>query len=66
MYDLFQYDLCIWIFDTFFSVDAGLTMLANPTHIRSRGAMHKNQTFEGEVWQHPCHSLLALPPWYEW
>jgi hypothetical protein len=28
----------------FLSVDAGLTMLANPTHIRSKGAMHRNQT----------------------
>jgi hypothetical protein len=33
----------------FFSVDSGLTMLANPTHIRSKGAMHRNHTFEGEV-----------------
>jgi hypothetical protein len=33
----------------FFSVDAGLAMLANTTHIRSRGAMHINQIFEGEV-----------------
>jgi hypothetical protein len=50
----------------FLSVDAGLTMLANPTHIRSKGVMHRNQTFEGEVWQHPCHSLLALMSWPEW
>jgi hypothetical protein len=28
----------------FFSVDASLTMLVNPTHIRSKGAMHRNQT----------------------
>jgi hypothetical protein len=26
------------------SMDVGLMMLANLTHIRSRGAMHKNQT----------------------
>jgi hypothetical protein len=49
----------------FLSVDAGLTMLANPTHIRSKGALHRKPDIEGEVWQHPCHSLLALPPWPE-
>jgi hypothetical protein len=27
----------------FFSVDAGLMMLANLTHIRSKGAMHRNK-----------------------
>jgi hypothetical protein len=26
------------------SLDAGLAMLVNLTHIRSRGAMHRNQT----------------------
>jgi hypothetical protein len=46
----------------FLSVDASLSMLANPNNIRSKGAMHKDQTSEGEVWQRPCHSLLALPP----
>jgi hypothetical protein len=49
----------------FSSVDAGLTMLAKPTLIRSKVAMHRNQTFEGEVWQRPCHSLLALLTWYK-
>jgi hypothetical protein len=49
----------------FFSVDAGLTMLANLTHIRSKGTMHINQTFEGEEWKHPCHNLLELPSWSE-
>jgi hypothetical protein len=48
----------------FLSVDAGLTMLANPTHIRSKGAMHKNQTFEGEVWQvslsQPTSTLVVV------
>jgi hypothetical protein len=49
----------------FLSVDAGLTMLANPTHIRSKGALHKKPDIEGEGWQHPCHNLLALPSWPE-
>jgi hypothetical protein len=49
----------------FLSVDAGSMTLANPTHIRSKGVMHRNPTFEGEVWQHPCHSLLALSSWPE-
>jgi hypothetical protein len=31
----------------FLSVDADLAMLANLTHIRSKGVMHRNQTFEG-------------------
>jgi hypothetical protein len=29
----------------FLLVDVGLTMLVNPTHIRSKGVMHRNQTF---------------------
>jgi hypothetical protein len=45
----------------FLSVDAGLVMLANPTHIRSKGVMHRNRTFEGEVWKRNCHSLLYTP-----
>jgi hypothetical protein len=45
----------------FLSVDADLKMLSNPTHIRSKGVMHINHTFEGELWQRPCHNLLALP-----
>jgi hypothetical protein len=49
----------------FLSVDVGLMMLSNPTHIRSKGAMHINQIFEGEVWQRPCHNLLALSSWSE-
>jgi hypothetical protein len=49
----------------FLSVDAGLVMVANLTHIRSKGAMHRNKTFEGEVWQRPCHSLLELLLWSE-
>jgi len=32
------------------SMDAGLTMLSSLTHIRSKGAMHRNHTFEEEVW----------------
>jgi hypothetical protein len=32
------------IIDSVLLVDVGLTMLANPTHIRSRGAMQRNQT----------------------
>jgi hypothetical protein len=43
-------------------VDAGLTMLANPTHIRIKGVMHLDRAFEGEVWKCTCHSLLALLP----
>jgi hypothetical protein len=45
----------------FFSVDVSLKMLANPTHIRSKWVIHRNQTFEEVVWKRPCHSLLALP-----
>jgi len=46
-------------------MDAGLTMLANLTHIRSKGVMHKNQTVEEEVWWSPHHNLLALTSWPE-
>jgi hypothetical protein len=46
----------------FLLVDAGLMMLSNPTHIKSKEVMHKKQTFEGEVWECPFHSLLELPP----
>jgi hypothetical protein len=49
----------------FLSLDLVLMMLANPNQIRSKGAMHINQKFEGEVWKHPCHNLLVIPPWYE-
>jgi len=38
----------------------------NPTHIWIKGVIHRNQKNEGEVWQRPCHNLLALPPWHEW
>jgi hypothetical protein len=44
----------------FLSMDVGLMTLANMTHIRSKGAMNRNQKVEGEVWQRPCHKLLAL------
>jgi hypothetical protein len=44
------------------SVDAGMVMLANLTHIWSKGVIHRYQIDEGEVWQCPCHNLLALPP----
>jgi hypothetical protein len=37
---IYVYGLLTWVL----SVDAGLMMLANLTHIRSRGAMHRNQT----------------------
>jgi hypothetical protein len=47
----------------FLSVDAGLVMLANLTHIRSRGAMYRKPDIEGEVWQRPYDTLLALPLW---
>jgi hypothetical protein len=53
--------LCIWIIDISLSVDAGMVTLANMTHIWSKGVIHRNQTDEGEVWQRPCHILLALP-----
>jgi hypothetical protein len=52
-------------FDIFLSVDAGLTMLANLTHIRNKGALHRKPDIKEEVWQHPCHSLLALTSWPE-
>jgi hypothetical protein len=46
--------ICVYgLLTLFLSVDVGLTMLSNMTHIRSKGAMHKNQKFEGEVWQVP-------------
>jgi hypothetical protein len=32
------------------SVDAGLVMLSNLTHTRSKGVIHINHTNEGEVW----------------
>jgi hypothetical protein len=37
-------------FTLFLSVDAGLMMLANMTHIRSKGALHKKPDIEGEEW----------------
>jgi hypothetical protein len=45
---MIDYDMIyIYGFLTVFLLgDAGLTMLANPTHIRSKGAMHRNLTFE--------------------
>ena len=40
----------VYGFLTFFlSVDVGLMMLANLTHIRSKGAMHRKPNIEGEV-----------------
>jgi hypothetical protein len=60
IYDRLHYDYVYALLTLFLLVDACLMMFSNLTHIRSKGAMHKNQTFEGEVWQHPCHILLAL------
>jgi hypothetical protein len=63
MYNGFYIYIYIWILTLFLSVDVGLTMLANATHIRSKGALHRKPDIEGEGWQRPCHSLLALSSW---
>ena len=28
-----------------------------------KGSHTKTRDIEGEVWHHPCHNLLSLPPW---
>jgi hypothetical protein len=45
----------------FLSLDAGLTMLANPTNIRTKGAIHISHTFEREMWKFPCHQPTSSP-----
>jgi hypothetical protein len=37
-------------------------ILANPTHIRSKWVMCRNQRVGGEVWKHPRDSLPELLP----
>jgi hypothetical protein len=44
------------------SLDAGMVMLDNITHIWSKEIMKKYKIDEGEVWQCPYHILLALSP----
>jgi hypothetical protein len=46
----------------FFSVDASKVTLANLTHMWIKGVIHIYHIDEGEMWKHPCHILLALPP----
>jgi hypothetical protein len=43
------------------SVDAIMVTLSNLNHIWSKGVIQKYHIDEGDVWKHPCHSLLALP-----
>ena len=43
------------------SMDAGMVTLVNLTHIWSKGVIHRNWTYEGEVWKHPYQSLLSTP-----
>jgi hypothetical protein len=62
LYDDFSYGFHIYeLLILSLSVDADMVTLANLTHIWSKGVIHRYQMDEGEVWQHPCHNLLALP-----
>jgi hypothetical protein len=65
MYDGFSMIYVYGFLTLFFLVDVGLMMLSNPTHIRSKGALHRNPDIEGEGWKHTCHNLLAHPSWLE-
>jgi hypothetical protein len=66
IFDLFNMIYVYVLLAVLFSVDPGLTMLANPTHIRSKGVMHKIHKFEGEVWKFHYHILMTLLPCSRW
>jgi hypothetical protein len=63
LYDDFSYGFYVYEFMMLsLLVDEGMVIIDNPTHIWSQGLKHIYHMDEGEVWQCPCHSLLAISP----